>query len=455
MPKSELNKPAPPQLKKGINLWSELIGSQADFSLESRIFNSISISLIIILIIYIPYNFIAGLYVATVSSLIFALFFLSQYYQSRYLGKGHSSLAFGFAGVLIFGVNYFANSGMQGSTDLIWPIYLLLVLSISPFKQHLFWLAFYMICFVAIHLIGSQYPHLIKYPFTIENGQLLDRITAFPIPLLVVYVTITFIKKSYDKERKLIEEKTLALTANKEEISAQKELLELRNLEKNKLMSIISHDLRSPLLNIQNYLELLKEYELDSTERLGMEKTLLNSTNCAMDMLSNLLNWSKSQMDGANTHLKPLNLLETLANTLYMEQLHAAKKEISLNYDIPSEIRVIADEDMLQLVIRNLISNAIKFTPNGGKIHIEASIVENQCQITVTDNGLGIPKEKQAQLFNIKSQPEYGTNQEKGVGLGLALCKEFTERQGGKISFESTPGEGSRFFVLIPHFSEK
>lgn len=105
---------------------------------------------------------------------------------------------------------------------------------------------------------------------------------------------------------------------------------------------------------------------------------------------------------------------------------------------------------MLQLVIRNLISNSIKFTSTEGFINISAKITQNRCQITVEDNGKGIPLEKQHQIFNIKSQPEYGTNHEKGVGLGLTLCKEFTERQGGTISFKSTLGEGSSFFVLIP-----
>lgn len=328
--------PKRPIFKSLKMIWPELIGSQTDFTLESRIFNSISISLIILLVIYIPYNFFAGLYIATISAIVFALFFYYQYYHSRFLGKKHNSIAFGIAGILIFGVNYFANSGMQGSTDLIWPIYLLLVLSISPYKQHLAWVAFYLISFFAMHYVGYLYPSFIKYPFTVNDGQLLDRVTAFPIPVLVVYVTITFIKKSYDKERQLTEEKNLALTASKEEISLQKDQLEQSNLEKNKLMSIISHDLRSPLLNIQNYLELLKEYELDSKERLGMEKTLLSSTNNTMEMLSNLLNWSKSQMDGVSTHLKEVNLLQTLSNTLEMEQLNASKKGIDLNYQIPA-----------------------------------------------------------------------------------------------------------------------
>jgi two-component system sensor histidine kinase/response regulator len=442
-----LNKPS---FKGKDTFWSELIGSSSYFSLESRIFHSITICLIFLVTLYVPYNLYAGLYAAAISCVLVGLFFSYQYYRSRYLGKSHGNVAFGLMGILLFGVNYFLISGIDGSTDLIWPVYLLFILAISPYHQHFKWLVLYLICFFIIHLIAYKFPSLVQHPFSAGKGQFLDRVSVFPIPVVVIYFIITFIRQNYDKEKKMTEEKSLAVEASNEQILLQKDQLEQSNLEKNKLMSIISHDLRSPLINIQNYLELLNEYELGSKEREGMEKTLLTSTNHAMEMLSNLLNWSKSQMDGANVHLTEVNLLDTLSNTLEMEKMHAVKKEITLSYQIPSAIVVMADVDMLQLVIRNLLSNAIKFTPNGGSIHMEAELIGNECKMMVKDNGKGIPKNKREKIFNIKAQPEYGTNNEKGVGLGLALCKEFTERQGGRISFESTIGQGSSFFVVLP-----
>src|SRR5476649_2391761 len=109
---------------KNINdLWFRLIGSQSDFPLETRIFHSISISLIVLGIVYVPYNFFAGLYIASLSSFIIAVFFSYQFYNSRIHGKAHSNTLFGLTGILIFSVNYFANSGINGSTDLIWPAY--------------------------------------------------------------------------------------------------------------------------------------------------------------------------------------------------------------------------------------------------------------------------------------------------------------------------------------------
>ncbi|MBC7617153.1 MAG: ATP-binding protein, partial [Pedobacter sp.] len=102
------------------------------------------------------------------------------------------------------------------------------------------------------------------------------------------------------------------------------------------------------------------------------------------------------------------------------------------------------------LVVRNLISNAVKFTPNGGFIHIDAQLVLHECKITVTDNGKGIPINKQKNIFSIISEPEFGTNNEKGVGLGLVLCKEYIARQGGRIGFESNFEKGSSFFIFVP-----
>lgn len=437
-------------LKRKNTSWSELIGSPSMFPLESRIFHSISIGLIALSAVYAPYNLYEGLYIGSFSALLIGSFFFYQYYYSRFHGKQHSNTLFGLTGILIFGVNYFSNSGINGSTDLIWPAYLLLVFAISPYRQHIKWLIVYLLCFLVLHMIEYYYPSLVKYPFSAGRGQFIDRVTAFPIPVVAIYIIIKFIRQSYDKERKAAEEKTIAIEESKEQILLQKDLLELSNIEKNKLMSIISHDLRTPLINIQSYLELLDENGLDNTERPVLEKALLKSTNNAIEMLSNLLHWSKSQMEGPSVSLLEVNLLTVLLGTLEMEKVHALKKDISLTYGISPQLTVIADVDMLQLVVRNLISNAVKFTPQGGQIIIDAQLIQDECKITVSDNGKGIPEDKQESIFSIKSQPAFGTNNERGVGLGLVLCKEFIERQGGRIDFESDPGLGSSFFIFIP-----
>ncbi len=434
---------------KNKTLWADLTGSPKLFSLESRVFHSICIGLFVLDLVYIPYNLYAGLYVGSFSAFIFGVLFFYQYYLSRYKSKPHSTTIFALTGLIIFGVNYFTNSGIHGSTDLIWPAYLLLVLAISPYHQHLKWLIIYVVVFLIIHLIEFYYPSLVQYPFKIGKGQFIDRTTAFPIPVFVVYIIIRFIRKSYDTERQAALDKTLAVEASKEQILIQKEQLEKINSEKNKLMSIISHDLRSPLISIQSYLELLNQNQVDDTDRPMLEKSLMQSTNSAVQMLSNFLHWSKSQMNGVSANLVSVNLSSVLQSTLEMENINAAKKHIVLNVNIPSQLMVFVDVDMLQLVVRNLISNAIKFTPTGGEIEVSAVQLTNECKVTIRDNGKGISPEKQQEIFSVKAEPTYGTNNEKGVGLGLVLCKEFIEYQGGRIDFESNLNSGSSFFVFV------
>ncbi|QQL48945.1 sensor histidine kinase [Mucilaginibacter ginkgonis] len=431
-------------------IWPRLVGNSDDFSLESRIFHSITVALMVLAVFYIPYNFFVGMYIASFSALVMTAFFLFEYYNSRFKGVKHNSVLFGVTGIVLFSVNYFANSGISGSTDIIWPAYLLLVLAIAPYKHQLTWLIIYILAFMALHVVAYYNPQWVRHPFTAGQGELVDRITAFPMPVITIFIVIKYIRKKYNKERAAVAEKALALEIQNEQISHQKQQIEKSDAEKNKLMSIISHDMRAPLFNIQSYLEILTESDIEPSQRAAIEHDLLAATNGATDMLTNLLQWSKSQMQGSEVHLATLILSDALKNTHELCQMQAIKKSISFNFQIDPAITVIADADMLELVIRNLVNNAIKFTPAGGAIAVNATVGNGECKITVSDNGKGIDYDKQQNLFSLSAEPGYGTNNEKGVGLGLTLCKEFIERQNGRISFESTPGKGSGFFVFVP-----
>lgn len=429
--------------------WKDLVGDAQGFSLESRVFHSICIALLVLASIYIPYNFYAGLYFGSLSAFVFAVIFSFQYCRSRLKRKRHSTTIFASAGLIIFGINYFTNSGISGSTDLIWPSYLLLVLAVSPYQEHVKWLLIYLVCFFAIHYIEYLRPDWIQHPFVAGKGQFIDRVTAFPIPVFVVFIIIRFIRRSYDIERTAAANRATALEESNNQIFAQKEQLEKSNTEKNKLMSIISHDLRAPLINIQSYLELLSQSEIDDESKPRLEQSLMRSTNGAIQMLSNFLNWSKSQMDGVSVVLKPISLKNSLQSVLEMEAVAASKKAVTLSSDIPIDLFVLADINMLQVVVRNLISNAIKFTPKDGLIAVNATEHKGECKLSVCDNGIGIPVEKQQKIFSINAEPTYGTNNEKGIGLGLVLSKEFIERQGGRIDFYSTTA-GSSFAIYLP-----
>ncbi len=436
--------------KKLNAIWHDLIGSPDHFSLESRIFHSIAIGIVILAAVYVPYNFFAGLRIASLSGVVFVLVFSWQLYASRIKGRQHSSIIFALTGIIIFSVNYFSNAGINGSTDLIWPAYLLLVFAVAPYRQQTLWLTIYIACFFVLHLLEYRYPEWVQYPFAPGKGQFIDRVTAFPVPAIAIYIIIKFIRRSYDNERRLVNEKATAIEVRNQQILLQSAQLELANAEKSKLMSIISHDLRAPLVNIQSYLELLNTDEVEPAQRIRFEKELLSATRTTMNMLSNVLQWSKTQMDGTVVSLNNINLSQTLQSTFDLEKVIAEAKGLTFHYNIPADINIIADADMLQLVVRNLANNAIKFTSTGGSITIDAQQQLNECCITVTDNGKGIAADKMNTIFTLNAQPTFGTNNERGAGLGLLLCKEFTERQGGRISFESSAGKGSSFFVFMP-----
>jgi two-component system sensor histidine kinase/response regulator len=431
--------------------WANLTGDPSVFPLEYRIFHALCMIMVIAMALTIPVNLIISEWVAAglcvVAGLVFSFFF----YRSRFVGKVRGSIFI--TGVIcnaLFFINYFYNSGISGPNDVVFALALYLIIFVTPQKQHKYWFTVNVTLLLAMHGIEYYYPKLAPYTYLSRSDRFLDVTAAYLVGVCIMYFTIRNVRRSYDFERLQVEEKRKDIEQQHQFILAQNEQLEHINSEKNKLMSIIAHDLRGPLSNIQNYLELVGEYGLDKEEREVVESDLLRVTQSTLNMLSKLLVWSKSQMDGVVVKLSDLNLNETLKNTLEMERIMGTKKDIDLTYEIDPSINVVADSDMLQLVVRNIVSNAIKFTPAGGRIDVSTKRVNNECRISIADNGRGIPYEQQADMFTLKARSTFGTANEKGVGLGLILCKEFTEQQGGRIDFESIPGKGSTFFIFMP-----
>lgn len=167
-------------------------------------------------------------------------------------------------------------------------------------------------------------------------------------------------------------------------------------------------------------------------------------------MLTNLLTWSKMQMDGRGVRLSPVHVYEVVQRVLAIQQILADKKHVTLTSKIDPAVYVMADNNMLELIIRNLVNNAIKFTPNKGQVTISLLVKEGICQLMVTDNGIGIDSSHKEEIFSLKTQSTFGTNNEKGIGLGLVLCKELQSLQHGDLWFESVLGKGTTFFATIP-----
>ena len=222
-----------------------------------------------------------------------------------------------------------------------------------------------------------------------------------------------------------------------------------------KFLSIIAHDLRSPFSSIISILELLKMSmkEFNKDEIQEYIDIVYKSANNTLTLLDNLLNWALSQNKEKNFKPVKINLFDLLKEETESLKTIAGQKQNTISHTIDPGLNVVADLQMVKTILRNLISNAIKYTYDNGEITINALENNRYVEISVKDNGIGISSEKQRKLFKIESfHSTPGTHDEKGSGLGLLLCKEFVELHGGTIHIESEADKGTRFSFTLPHY---
>lgn len=231
-----------------------------------------------------------------------------------------------------------------------------------------------------------------------------------------------------------------------------KETLKEEIASKNKFFSIISHDLKGSLSIILSFVQLLQNNHLalsdsETDELLGdIESTTKNS----LDLLENLMEWARSQTGRIRFNPVPLELGSIIEETLRSSGDFARSKNIALNTAVNAE-NVFADRNMLLLIMRNLISNAIKFTHGGGKVSVGSVFLNGSVKVYVADSGVGMNPGKVNQLFKLESKVSTpGTKNEPGNGLGLILCKEFVQHHGGEIGIESVPGKGTTVWFTLP-----
>ncbi len=269
----------------------------------------------------------------------------------------------------------------------------------------------------------------------------------------------TYLMKDFNNQKL----KTQKLLSKFEDEKAEKEkrYQHLKNIElkranatKDKFFSIIAHDLKSPFSSITSFISLIKSgYDKFTPEQISkMIDELDKNVKNTYSLLENLLTWSRLQAQTIKFQPKLIKLYITVYKIIEIYKYKADAKNIELINKIATDAFVFADIYMLDTVIRNLVNNAIKFTPKNGKITISSKNLDNsRIQIKVSDTGVGIPKDKINKLFRIESSfSTYGTDNEKGTGLGLILCKEFIEKNNGIISVESTEGKGTTFTITLP-----
>jgi two-component system sensor histidine kinase/response regulator len=267
---------------------------------------------------------------------------------------------------------------------------------------------------------------------------------------LVNYQRQRFFGKELKQKNEIIETNAESLDQLNKEISNQNLMLEEDNKTKNKLLSIISHDLRTPLVNTKGILNLVNQGMVPKEEADLLLQQLETQYIGTTSLLDNLLFWIKGQMNGQDNDKVKVNLF-LLVKALEDEQrLPLINKKIRLLNNVSKDINIIAEKEMLRIVCRNLISNAIKFTNEHGHIELDSLIQGDTLYLTVKDSGIGMTKET---IEKVNAKMYYnttGTSFEKGSGFGLMLCRDLIAKHNGDLVIESEPGKGSEFTVILP-----
>jgi signal transduction histidine kinase len=289
---------------------------------------------------------------------------------------------------------------------------------------------------VAVINIMNHHPEVTQF-----NVGLIARVI---ISFTILYIILYFLRRETNRYQEMIEE-------SNSQISAERNEMEKLNFTKDKIFSIISHDLRSPIGSLKAVLSLLKDEHIGIDEFKKATAGLEKQVHQLSASLDELLTWSKAQLHGINPNPEEFRLKPIIGEVITVNKIAARNKTIIITTNIPSDITVYCDSNMLKSVITNLTTNAIKFTPVGGAISIEGKKENNHVIICVEDTGVGIPQENMEKIMSASTHfSTRGTNNEKGTGIGLAMCNEFVLKNNGTFKIKSEDGKGSRFIISLP-----
>jgi len=275
--------------------------------------------------------------------------------------------------------------------------------------------------------------------------RMIDPILAF----LTVFVLTSLYRVAYDQAQKTIEAKNEELNLQNKQIEMQANRLKELNTQKDKLFSIISHDLRNPLNSLKGLLTMVEKNWVSENEFKQYIASLSKNMHTTSDLIDNLLVWSHSQMKGTVQQEEVFDLSELAKDAVRLAEVQASQKKVNIDNRIVGSHLVSADRNMIALVIRNLLTNSVKFSHGNQTVTLSITDDGSMQKVCVEDNGIGIPPQILGSLFEFNSHSSTGTSSEKGTGLGLALCKEFIEKNGGSIWAESSEGHGSKFFFTV------
>jgi two-component system, sensor histidine kinase and response regulator len=350
----------------------------------------------------------------------------------------------------ILSIVWFQAGGIDSPVVAYYFLAMLVVIFLGSTSNQIFSVIIIYIGLVANIITEYYFPLLVKrYPDPLT--EFYDITINYLFTLLFLGILAYIFKRNYNKERLNSQMKNEELLILTQEIREQNERLALANRTKDKLFSIIAHDLRNPVAALRNTIDILDPAILNS-EELEFVKGELTKQFESMDFtLTNLLTWARNQLAGEQVNKEKIPIHSFLKDKIKLFAPTIYHKEIKVENKIDSSLSIFADPNHIQFVLRNLLNNAIKFSENQSVITAFSIEEKQEIIIGIQDRGIGISQANQQKLFDAHTNfSTNGTQGEKGTGLGLVLCKEFIEKNDGKIWLESEIGKGSIFYFSLP-----
>jgi signal transduction histidine kinase len=270
------------------------------------------------------------------------------------------------------------------------------------------------------------------------------------LAIIYIFYGLYLIKTENTAYNDALQQTNIEMQRQAHQLQQQAAELDQLNSLKNKLFSVISHDLKAPMYALRNLFENIQSQDMPAEEIKSLIPDVKQDLNYTVNLMENLLQWAKSQMQSHAVKPQTVDLYAMIDNVVHTLHLPAEAKKIKIANKATESVFAWADYDMIHLVIRNLLSNAIKFTPPGGQITIGASEQHSFTEVYVQDTGNGISQKDLKKINNHEFYTTNGTAHEQGTGLGLMLCKEFLAKNDGHLRIESETGKGSVFSFTLP-----
>jgi two-component system, sensor histidine kinase and response regulator len=335
--------------------------------------------------------------------------------------------------------------GINMGVELSFILYGILgVFFIQDISQMLFALLLSMVSYFVLAVVCKNYD------YQLATANLFFYLFNQLMAIVFIFYGLFLIKRENTGYQQSILRQKEEIYSNGMLLEQQTEELQQLNAFKNRLFSIIAHDLKSPIYALRNLFRNMQQFDLPAEEIKELVPEVVGELTHTTDLMENVLHWARSQMQAYTVRPQPLDIAGLITEVARLLRLQADAKQIRITVQADPYCHAYADKDMVHLILRNLLSNAIKYTPENGAIEVGAQCSPTSSSIYVKDTGMGIPADDLEKIQESNFFTTKGTAGEAGTGLGLMLCKEFIVRNGGALHIDSIPGKGSTFAFTLP-----